>query len=327
MNLAIVRPQKLDGVLDYFEQFPIETLGPVLGKGGNFFVQFGWKDPQLDLEGIGKAITMNCVKGDSVVIVCHGTPTDLMIPMGAGSKIAVNHKTLALLNQVLVDPMTDRYDQIGHELGFDSMAKLDHFDKLVNYFIEIRKLQLRHVAYRACRIGQDLEFLAESQTLFGCKNVSAPLKRDFFAQVTPKLMSTRDIDALIRKHPDGYVFGKPGKRIYISYKMTGHSSADIGFKMESVDAVKDFMAAKFKFNDEKQYKKGGKIALHGLWNEGAAPYFYFPTDVGYFSNLRTWDDPLSILPLYIPEERTGVRGLIDRIRDRRQSRKMHRAAS
>lgn len=326
MNTAVIQNHKFPGVLDYFEQFPSETLGNVLGKGGSFPVQFFCKDPHLSLEGIGKYLVTNCHTRSSAVIVCHGKPTELMIPLGTGSRQSINKKTMELLSRVVDDPVNCDYDGIAATCGFTSEKQLESYDNLIGYFSEIRRLNLRHVAFRACNVGQDFDFLIQAQSLFGCDSVSAPVKRDFFAKLKPKIIGPAEMDKLIRKFPNAYVYGAPNARVYITYKMTGYASAEIGFKADSEQAIRQFMKAKFQFDEENQYKRGDTIALHGLWNDNIAPYFFFPQDPGYTKLLRTYTNPLTILPMITPKERTGLRGVIDRIKERRQSRKMHRYA-
>ena len=276
-------------------------------------------------EGVGVAIQKNCGPNDSVVIVCHGTPTELLIPIGFGSKVAVSQTSLQVLNEALRDPSADN-DALGAACGFLTQSSLEHFYRLLAFFVNIRKLHLRHVAFRACKIGQSIGLLANAQQVFNAGSVSAPKKRDFFAQVTPKIISTKEYDKLVHHFPDGYTFGPPGLRVYISYQMTGPHSAAVGFKAESVEAIRNFMSEKFSFVNEHLYTRGGKLGLHGLWNEGAPPYFFFPNDPGYSANIETFSEPicLPLPPLAPPTDASGGRhGIVERFRERIQKRREH----
>lgn len=321
MNIACIRPQGFPGVDDYFRHFPVAHSGSRLGGAFPFTVGFLYIDRELSLQGVLYDAFLKCQQGDALVIVGHGTPEKLSIPIGVGSSVGITVTALQALNDA-ADSATPDLNAVARACG---MRDTSTVGLILDYVAAVRKLQLSHVAIRACNVGQNFSWLVEMQQLFGCKCVSAPKRRDFFASTKVKYMSTVEFDKFEKKYPGNFYFGKAPHRISIVHSIAkGSTSGTLGFKAESEEAVRQFMRAKFRFVSPFEYKRGDQIALHGLWNDGIYPYFFFPADSGYSANLNSFVDPWALLPNLPPptdEYRGGLRGAFDRVRSRIQTRR------
>lgn len=332
MNLALIDPDGFPGIKDYFEQAPIETVHTALAKTATFEVGNQIRDRTLSLQGIGNYVTENCEEGDSLVIVSHGNNEQILIPLGVGSRAGLNYANVRKLNECLDNPNCD-YKVAAGQLGFTSTVQ---FEKLMSYFFILRLLKLNHVGFRACRAGNDMGLVIELSKLFNCRTISVPMLRDFFTKTTMKFINTKQMDEIQKTRPNLYYFGEKPYRVVIDYLISGSSgkiwfNAELGseeLKTRTSKAVDQFLAAKFKFSKPDQIRRKDDLFLHGLFLEGKAPYFYFPSDPGYNNNLRTWSNEPFIPDMYIPKEqdRDGIRRLIDNVRERRVQRQMRRAA-
>ena len=321
MNLAIVRPQGFPGTADYFAQKPLESMGPILGRGGRFTVNDFVTDKLLSLQGVSQYLVESCDTGDSALVVCHGSTTQLSIPIGVGSTQSVTVDALARMNQALVQKGFDPFKKVLAELGVSNLNEANRFYR--NILTMRDCIKLKHLAFRACRLGTDKEFLRQICLLFWCQSSSAPRLRDFFSRGRPSYYKTADFDKLVKKFPNTFYWGTAPNRVGMQSIVT-KSHGSLQFVAESVEAVRLFMRAKFGFSSEVQYKRGEWVEMHGLWTEGAPPYFYFPSDHGYDANMETFHFDELLPPLYIPPEEEhpgGVRGLIERVRSRGRSRR------
>jgi hypothetical protein len=324
VNTAIVRPQGFPGAAEYFTQQPLESMGPILGRGGRFTVKDYVKDKLLSLQGVAQYIVEGCDAGDSALVVCHGSTTQLSIPIGAGSTHPVTVDALRRMNQALCQPGFDPFKKVMAELGVGNPNEALRFYR--NILTMRDCLQLKHLGFRACRVGTDKDFLRHVCLLFWCQSSSAPKLRDFFARGRPSYYKTADFDKLVKKFPNTFYWGTAPNRVGLQGLVTKSHGA-LQFVAESVEAVRLFMKAKFGFATEAQYKRGEWVEMHGLWTEGAPPYFYFPSDRGYDANMETFHFDELLPPLYIPPEEEhagGVRGLIERVRTRVRARRAAR---
>lgn len=319
MNLAIVRPQGFPGVEEYFAQRPNESMGPILGRGGRFTVRDYSLDRTLSLQGVSQYVVEGCDPGDSVLVVCHGSATQLSIPIAAGSSVPVTTDLLKRMNFALLKGQFDPFKQLMAGVGVNE----DNARKFFRNILTMRDcVKLKHLGFRACRVGTDKEFLRQMCLLFYCDGSSAPKLRDFFSRARPSYYKTADFDKIMKKCPNTFYWGTAPNRVGMQGLVKG-SAGKMQFIAESVEAVRLFMKAKFGFAHEGQYKKGEWVEMHGLWTEGAPPYFFFPTDPGYDANVTTFHFDELLPPLYIPPEEEhpgGIRGLINRVRARRHSR-------
>lgn len=315
MNLAIVRPQGFPGAAEYFEQKPLESMGPILGRGGRFSIAGYEIDKNLSLQGVTQYLVEGCDAGDSALVVCHGSETQLSIPIGAGSDQPVTVDAIRRMNDALLKSDVE-FKKVMAELGVKKEA--DAWAFYMNILALRKFIKLKHLAFRACRVGKDKEFLRQMCLLFYCDGSSAPRLRDFFTRGRPSYYKTADFDKLMKKFPNTYYWGTAPNRIGLQGLVSG-SHGKLQFVAESVEAVRLFMKAKFGFNSEIQYKRGEWVEMHGLWTEGAPPYFYFPSDPGFDANVTTFHFDELLPPLYIPpevEKVGGLRGLIQRVRGR-----------
>ncbi len=321
MNLAIVRPQGFPGAEEYFAQQPLESMGPILGRGGRFTVKDYVKDKLLSLQGVAQYIVESCDAGDSALVVCHGSATQLSIPIGVGSDKPVTTAALNRMTTALLSGKFEPFKVLMAEFGVTNENEARRFFRNI---LTIRDcIKLKHLAFRACRVGTDKEFLRQICLLFYCDGSSAPRLRDFFTRGRPGYHKTAAFDKLMKKCPNTFYWGTAPNRVGLQGHVSG-SHGTLDFVAESVEAVKLFMKAKFGFGTEVQYKRGEWVEMHGLWTEGAPPYFLFPSDPGYGANVTTFHFDELLPPLYFPPEEDhpgGVRGLIERVRARVRARK------
>lgn len=338
MNLAFIDPDGFPGVENYFEQEPRETVKPALSSVARFDVTHFLLDRKLSLQGLAGGILANCDAGDSVVVVSHGTPDSLLIPVGAGSKKILNVKHVRLVQEALASRID--HALAATELGFPGKKGREDFNLLVKNMRLVQKANLNHVAFRACRAGRNLELVIALANLFNCRTISIPKLRDFFVKSEVKFISSADMDKTQRERPNIYYYGEKPHRVVMDFKLTKPTSSKGIFwvgaettedvrKAKTSEAIERFMAAKFSHGNAKAFKRGGHVYLHGLWLEGVAPYFYFPNDPGYNMNLQTWSNEPFVPDMYIPPDstrRNGLAGLIDDMHERQAQRRMQRAA-
>jgi hypothetical protein len=321
MSLAIVRPQGFPGAVEYFSQKPLESMGPILGRGGRFTVTDYVTDKLLSLQGVAQFIVEGCDNGDSALVVCHGSATQLSIPIGTGSAQPVTADALKRMNKALLEPSYTPFKTLMAEFG---VTNPDDALRFYRNILTIRDcIHLKHIAFRACRVGTDKDFLRQVCLLFYCDGSSAPRLRDFFSRGRPSYYKTADFDKLMKKCPNTFYCGTAPNRVGMQGIVTG-SHGNLQFVAESVEAVRLFMKVKFGFGSELQYKRGEWVEMHGLWTEGAPPYFLFPSDYGYDANMETFHFDELLPPLYIPPEEEhpgGVRGLIQRVWSRVRARR------
>jgi hypothetical protein len=233
--------------------------------------------PHMTLVDLLENIPRKCSVGDDVLIVCHGTDRSLSIPLFPGTQAKVNP---LFVNMLFHSPDTFIPEQVNPAM----------VERLTRAKDAVKKKELAHVAFRACKMGNSDPLLAALKKLFGCQSISAPFLRDAHAPFKPEVFnSTTKYETYKKKHPNAKdrvltEYGESPNRLvtYVKYwtDKEGHDHFKVEGAAESKKGVQDWIDTMFSpYLDP--YQEGQTLYLHAMFNR---PLLY-PRQPEYAQNL------------------------------------------
>ncbi|MEQ1764433.1 MAG: hypothetical protein ABL984_14990 [Pyrinomonadaceae bacterium] len=210
---------------------PWYTTNPVEPIGGSQFVTIGSSvtvDP-MTLDSIMDTIIAN--KPQNVIVVCHGHPGGLAIPLHKDSKLGLDMNKVVTLSgdrEFVYDGIKTPVfadDKVAAGLS-EANAKM-----LRGKMNTIRGLGLAHVGFRACDLGGGVMAFRE---FFGAKNVSAPKFGDMYGNAAVEIGGNlanwmekkKKLNKLNRVWLDGDVAFSYLKVNATSFKLTVKAASD-----------------------------------------------------------------------------------------------------
>ena len=137
------------------------------------------------------------VKGynPDIVIYSHGMVTKSS--KTTGLSLVLDQKKGKELTRHIVDLLINDEGRSAQErrklLG---LSELD-MKTIDGFLTDIQVCSMTHLAFRACNIGNDPEYMLRIAKLFNAKFVSAPMQRDFFTKVDFYRVSNEHMDKLV----------------------------------------------------------------------------------------------------------------------------------
>lgn len=266
-------------------------------------------------------------KGENAAIYTHAGPKNFFFPIdSAKSKNDFDIREAAKLsyhidlylrdqlgNQGFIDPFLANnylgYVDPFHKKNFQDKSpdylKIDKFasEMLMDDFAAVRNLRINHLAIRACRVGESVEFMKILGRLFGAKTVSAPRLRTAAVIGAATGFTDRVIRDDLRgafyeaakklKHGIGgtHMYQYPNRRnpaepLIVSFqyqKVTAIKFALFNFVASHPEALAEFLRATANFDAAMAQVAGvGVIAFHALQGPNA---LIFPREPEYVQNL------------------------------------------
>ncbi len=222
-----------------------------------------------------------------VVVVSHGSPTQLAIPVMNGIRIGID---LTFIQAIL---------------GSDSNASLarrlhTNVQKIARLRANIQRVQqlrLSRLEFRACRIGQTRPMLSALKRLFGANSACAPRSFDGYGRIH-NVRPSHDAAVLThwqRANPNHQVFGTSPDRFFWVNSGNVDPPAISNAFAESWGGARAWVEAKFPSGTNHRFRHGTfyyhmqtsmlptSSLAHG--RRTFTNNFVFPNDPGYRQNL------------------------------------------
>lgn len=303
MTTALYSSNELPEAKAYWALGPQEPLG---GGLGNVFV-YEHFDVALDPESNGNLYLahllnlFNCEDyfnyGGSHLLVGHGTNEAINLGLSKESPAVLRLKDLVLLCKYMNDEATD--EQI--EKKFKVVA-MNMYDIIARFHM----MSLRHLAIRACNIGNNDQYLLKLAELLNVSSISAPIRRDFFSAINPMQVTLDTFNAKAHKVYNSYIMGSGEDLLMLNFEK---GSKPTRFKTHAVatseKAVNDFYAANFKFRSPVKFKWKMTLPIFGInKNHNRMPLVpIFPAHPEYTQYLKVLTNPKFVAyppPAYLP---------------------------
>ena len=223
------------------------------------------------------SILLRVSYGQDLCVVCHGSRDRLGIFTKGESWL--HHKELDLL--IRQDP---------HDFESFGMNQAA-YQKLLDNLATVRKLNINHLAIRACRIGNDRQYLKKLAFVLGANSVSAPTLKT--AYLKPRLYGvTNDTQRKMFTTAFPIAFDVPlssnAKVTLGSYELS-KTQFKAGIAADAEATLGQFYRDNFPGTatpTRKQLEDGTEgFPMHGLCVPGNSHKFYFPKDPRYVSHL------------------------------------------
>ncbi len=261
---------------------------------------------------------------------------------GSGSSfLVVSHGTKEAIDISLFYDNTNHlsYDDLTALCAFDSptfdVKKLAHrfrvpdwqMSTILTMISDFRKYSARHMAIRACNIGNNEKFLVKLAELLNVKQISAPLKRDFFSFIKPKPASSDELDkyAAAEEHhlqrtkkKALTIYGEKPNRLLLGFKDLPKHLVETHCLYESTTAVDNFFRDKFDLRKPVAFTPGKQLAVFGISRDTNDKVF--PKDSEFSTLLKVianpkfqmTDPPLPPLPM-LPFDEPKKQGRLKRV--------------
>ncbi len=222
-----------------------------------------------------------------VVVVSHGSDTQLMLQVTRGINIGVDAGAINAL------------------LGSDSDAELArrlrtrarNVTRIRSQIRAVQRMRLNRVEFRACRIGQSRPTLQALQRLFGAASTCGPKAFDGYGPVS-NVRPTADASVLAawqRAHPQHQSFGTaPDRFFWVNDGNSDPPTISHAFA-ESQGAINTWVTAKFPSGTRHNYRRGAffyhmqtDMLANSSQRRGHRTFqsnFAFPNDPAYRNNL------------------------------------------
>lgn len=291
--------------------------------------------PDMSLTSLAAAMVANLKPGENVLIYTHAEPNNFVFPIDPTKpkndfdvKEAANlpyHLDLIDQRQLggcIIDPFIHQtygkyvtLDAKKHEKQFgtespDSYLKIGDATTaqlLQGDLAGIRRKGIGHLAIRACRVGQNKDFMRMLGLLFGAKTVSAPKSRtaailggtQAINIVQPENLAKHIIETRAKHHGSGGfhkyefpspIFGQNGVNIPYLFSFTSLKTGKTSFQLQQIkatflDAIMSFLwdVAGYTALLSKDIVPYQKIAMHALQGKHG---LIFPKERAYLENLE-----------------------------------------
>lgn len=243
----------------------------------------------MTLETIFDAIIRN-TKHDEFVIVAHGNRDGLALPLIKASRGGVVKWALVSLaadrrgEEVGPDGTRMKTPHISDEdVAKSTYTTVDQIRDLRSKMNKVRARNLKHVAFRACNLGDSSETMQAFRTVFGAASISAPKDLDAYGEFDP---DTGTLDEWVER------FRKNGFHIAIqddvAFGVRSVAARTADFKIVVRAKSQDAFDAWLKKHISDQNGKSKRILFHGISVKPAnrnAPMVYFVRDREYVESI------------------------------------------
>jgi len=227
------------------------------------------------------------VRDSDVLIVSHGSPTQLMMRVMQGVNVGVDRNFV----QLILGDTSDA--EIATRLGTNS----GRVRALRRRIRQVQARSVRRLELRACRIGRDRAMLGALKQLFRAQSACAPRVVDGYGTVSG-VRPTRDARILAewqRANPGHLSFGNaPNRFFWVNRGSTDPPVISAGFA-ESWDGAGAWARAKFRVGEVDHFQHG-PIPYHiqaAMTPDSSQAHgertfsndFVFPSDEAYRNNL------------------------------------------
>lgn len=266
----------------YYRMFPSET---VLEEPHVISLRSIQRMRGPTLESLLRAVAGT--RDSDVLIVSHGSPTQLMLRVMQGVNLGVDRNFIDLI-------LGDTGDG---ELADRLRTNAGRVRALRRRIRQVQGRSIRRLEFRACRVGRDRATLTALKRLFRAQSACAPRVVDAYGSISD-IRPTREARVLAawqRTHPDHRVFGDPPDRFFwVNRGSTDPPVISAAFA-ESAEAARAWARAKFKVGEVDRYRPG-VLPYHfqtamdpdSSDRRGERVFsndFVFPSDEGYRRNL------------------------------------------
>jgi hypothetical protein len=240
-TIAFVESKTHPSAIPFYGLFPNEPIPPEKAAGSvtvTKVVELKDSKALTLLDAIGD----NAKKGDSVLIVMHGTDTGLWAEIGSEGKGKSLRRVRLQLNALNV---IRRHAEGAHddaEAAKRLLIDAAGWKKLKAQIDRVQKLELDRVDLRACNTGQNSIVMNALQIFFNCNTLCAPAIYDSFgpipfAEVTrnPKTWAEWQL-----AHRDATIEGTSPNRFALHYKIVGNTQVMLDVLADSEQAVQDW---------------------------------------------------------------------------------------
>lgn len=142
----------------------------------------------MTLEALLDSIIANCSPSDDIIIIGHGREGGLAMPLFRGSAARARSEVVNILGRssAIRDPDLGSIPPVSDtEAAAICQIPVAQVQALRAKLAQVRAKSLRHVAFRACKIGAWPDVLRQYKPFFGCAEVSAPSLRDTYGFFNP----------------------------------------------------------------------------------------------------------------------------------------------
>lgn len=227
-------------------------------------------------------------RGDQeIVVVSHGVPSQLAIPVMRGVRIGLN---IDFINAILG---TDSNASLARRLHTSAR----NVATLRTRIRQVQQLRLSRLEFRACRVGRSQQTLEALQRLFGASTASAPRAFDGYGRIqgTSPTTASAVLTQWQSSHIGYQTFGtSPNRFFWVNNGSVDPPGISAVFA-ESWGGVRAWAEAKFPSGASHNFRRGTfyyHIQTNTAQNSSSAHgsrtfdnNFVFPNDQGYRQNL------------------------------------------
>ena len=199
---------------------------------------------------------------------------------------------------------------------------------LNDYIQQVRRLCPAVLAIRACRIGNNREYLTKLARLLNIHAISAPLQRDFFGVdrnpvVGPPPGLTYD-QTVEKVKKVAKPLGDPPNRVLMTFQPLADHKFQVTTIAESTQGMVNFLNGAFRFKKRvTSWTPQEGVVIYGVMKAGK--YYIFPGLPGYQDLFLNFANPH--FRVYPPSEMPPLPALQGTVTvTRREHRQMRRAA-
>ncbi len=242
----------------------------------------------MTLEAILDAMLAN-QDATEIVIVSHGSGVGLAIPVSPGARSGAEAQIILALSADRSREEVEYGTKIKtpiksvKDVADLTMLTEDKVNILRTKMNQVQKMNLKHVAFRACNMGGNKDTMVAFRNFFGAASVSAPRLFDSYGKFAPAIVGGLE-DWAKAKRRKGYhisidndvAFGIKNTHNFIVYTIESAATSKDAFK----DWVADHIA------DGAWGSEG--VIYHGMVAEHAAPtepIVYFVQDTEFKNQL------------------------------------------
>jgi hypothetical protein len=269
----------------WYESNPIEPIG----NKSHITVKGVKTIEDMTFESVLDTIIQE--KPTEIVLVCHSLEGGLQLPLMAGAKSGASPEQIFPLS---ADGSHDDGGPIKAPVrsvkDVATLAQLteQQITTLRFKMNQIRSLNLKHVAFRACTLGTHPDSLEAFRKFFGAKSVSAPTLFDMYGQFKPSM--GRNVTAWVKNKRDQGFHASMDLEVGFGTKRARRANA---FEIVCQAPDKNRFAAWVRAHIADRPGLDNLVVYHGMLNLGAtspdSPIVYFVRDRDFISNIVYYD--------------------------------------
>jgi hypothetical protein len=228
-------------------------------------------------------------KDREYIVVCHGDPDGLALPLMKGAKSGASKVTVLPLSADRQNSAGGATTPVISEESLVELTKLrpDEVSSLRQKMSQVRAMKLNHVAFRACNMAEstDQSALEAFRNFFGATSVSAPRDFDAYGHFKPALGG--NVDAWAKQ------MRKNGYHVAVNDAVglgTKRAAGSDKFRIVAKAASKDAMSAWIRKHVVNRSWSPSGVTFHGIRISSAPanpedPLFYFVKDARYLASI------------------------------------------